>query len=114
MVEILLPASLVSLILLVWFRSSAFEEYAKLFGLGNLFYIHVYEERLKKNPVDTYQDFLLKNFSCFLIRLITCPLCWSVWLSLVSSLSVNNIYLLPLHNVLGLLLYGLVNKAMEE
>ena len=114
MIEILLFSSLVSLILLAWFKSTAFIEYSKLFGLGGVFYVDVYEESLKKNPIDTYQDFLLKNFPCFIIKLITCPLCFSVWVSLVVGLSTNNIYFFPLYNVFGLILYGVTNKVLEE
>ena len=114
MIEILLPSSLVSLILLVWFKSTAFLEYSKLLGLGKVFYVYAYEEDLKKNPVDSYQEFLLKNFPCFIVKLITCPLCLSFWLSLIVAISFEEIYLFPLYNVTGLLLYGATNKLIEE
>jgi hypothetical protein len=114
MIEILLPSSLVSLILLVWFKSTAFLEYSKLFGLGGVFYVNAYEESLEKNPLDSYQEFLVKNFPCFITKLITCPLCLSFWLSLIVAISLEKFYFFPLYNVTGLLLYGAINKLIEE
>jgi hypothetical protein len=80
-------------ILYVWFESDAVIEYAELLRL-KFFKYQEYSE-MKKRPMGgmahTYAEFLLLTFGttrsekwfdflkCFLIRLITCPICFSVW-----------------------------------
>jgi len=115
MVELLLPSSTVCLLLLIWFKSSAFVEYAKLFGLGNLFFVFAFEESLKKNPTLSYHEFLLESSGpSFALKLISCPLCLSVWVSLLVALASGSLYLFPAYNVVGLMLYGATGKLLEE
>jgi hypothetical protein len=79
---------LVSILLLLWFNSTAFVEYSKLFGISKFFFVDIFEEILLNSIDDsfTYQSFLQEHYNCFFIRLITCPKCLSVWLSFFVSL----------------------------
>jgi hypothetical protein len=77
-------------ILYIWIDTDAFIEWAELFRL-KWFKYKEYQE-IKSGPLasvagKTYCDFLLFNYGkFFLIRLVTCPLCFSVWMNIVAFL----------------------------
>ena len=85
--DFLLIIKLVSL-LYIWFDSEAFVEWAALLRL-KFFKYESYAEN-KKSPVSmiasqSYVDFLLYRYGqdSFFVRLITCPICLSVWLNII-------------------------------
>ena len=70
--------------LYIWFDADAVVEWAKLMRLKFLKY-QEYDEN-KKSPVpmiaaQSYTEFLMYRYGAnsFLIRLITCPICFTVW-----------------------------------
>lgn len=81
--DVLLVINLVVL-LYVWFDTDAFPEWA---GLLRLKFLKYKEFALHKQGVvpmfasHTYPEFLSYKYggSSFLIRLITCPICFTVW-----------------------------------
>lgn len=76
------------LILLVWFKTDAFAEYARLLRLKWTKANDYYCVKLA-DPFITYHGFLREYYDCFLVRLLTCPICFGVWLGvLVGPLSV--------------------------
>ena len=74
--------------LYIWFETDAFIEWSALLHLK----CFKYEEynKIKKSPLSaiagkSYTDFLLYTYGkSFFIRLITCPICFSVWVNLVA------------------------------
>ena len=100
--------------MLVWFNSDAFVEYAKLVGGARFFGITHYEELRSTKATLDYHGYLLEYKDSFFIRLITCPLCLSVWASLITVYLVSdNFILFPICNVLSLILYKLTSKLLE-
>jgi hypothetical protein len=111
MIMLLFLICFTTLILLIWFRTDAWIEYCKIFNVNYICKYKEYEEQKKEDLSLSYHKFLLRNYyHLFFIRLITCPICFSVWVSFILSL----IFWLPLYfpiiSIFGLLLYGLLNK----
>jgi len=67
---------------IVWFETEAFVEYVRLFGF-NLFRVKDYRVAKQNNFELTYHSYLLQKHNNFFTRLITCPICFTTWLSLV-------------------------------
>jgi hypothetical protein len=117
--DLLLFINLVSLVLtimIVWFKSGAFVEYALLFGFKTLLlgydkdpnnltfpqYLYVKSKSLFKCPVCR-----------FLIALITCPLCLAFWLSIGAACLYGTILLTPLFYVTVLISYFLIERVVS-
>lgn len=107
--DILLGISWVTWFLVVWFRTEATLEYAKLFRLNKWFKLEDWE--LAKTPGYSYQDFLLEYHNNFFTRLVCCPICVSTWLGLFVSIFVGIVHL-PVLSLLGLSLYKQVTKIL--
>ena len=80
--EFLSFVALYVLILVVWFKTEAFVEYAKLLGMS-WGWIKEYDFVRQADPKITYHKFLREYHDSFLVRLVTCPVCASIWLGLV-------------------------------
>jgi hypothetical protein len=112
--DVVLANSFISCaVLLVWFKTEAVLEYAKLFGLGKIFYEKEYEKFAKTNMFLGYHDFLLKKHNCFVMRLITCPVCLTVWMSVFFALFFGFYYLCP-NIIISLSIYFFVLKLMKD
>ena len=70
---------------IVWFETEAFVEYIRLFDF-NLFKVKDYSVAKQNNFELTYHSYLLQKHNNFLTRLITCPICFTTWLSLILGL----------------------------
>lgn len=93
MLDYLAPALSIGVLLLMWFHTDFVIEYAQLFGLHDLVKLPKYDEVTALEPDLSYQDFLLEHYNCFFVRLITCPVCLAVWLSLVAW-PITNVFFL--------------------
>ena len=103
--------SFVALFLLIWFKTEAFVEYAKLIHISKFFKIELYEE-MKNNGADmSYHEFLLEHFNMFGTRLITCPICVSTWLCAILA-CFNPLTVALDSSVFGLLLYLILCKLL--
>jgi hypothetical protein len=83
----ILACSIISLILLLWFRTDVWVEYCRLFGIN---FLSFYKDFDAKKPDDlslTYHIYLRRYHDCFFVRLITCPICLAVWLVLLYILA---------------------------
>lgn len=69
-------------ILLIWFQTDAFIEYGAIFS--KLLKIQEFEDWRRNAPKMTYPTFLSVNYSNFIIKVITCPICLNTWLSILS------------------------------
>jgi hypothetical protein len=115
-------ASLVTLIMTVWFKTDGIVEWADLLGLKKIFKTSDYrEEKIMSAPTPlTYPGFLKKKYNNFTTRLISCPVCLSVWLAFFASfvgfiftLDLGAIILFPIAWVLSVILYGAVVKLLD-
>jgi hypothetical protein len=82
MIQEIEPPLIVCFILNIWFNSNAFVEYVNFFNVGFCFHTYEYQEKQKENPQLTYINYLKIYHDSFYVRLITCPLCLSIWLNL--------------------------------
>ena len=106
---------LVLTIMIVWFKSAAFVEYSKLFGLK--FLLFGYDK--DPNSLTFPQYLYLKSktlFKCpickFLVALITCPLCIAFWLSIGAACLYGTILLTPLFYITVLISYFLLERVL--
>jgi len=110
---------LIGLLLLFWYKTDFVLVYGKLFGLKKILKIDLYEEK-KKFDIDLkYYVFLAKNYRNFFIKMLTCEICFSTWLSgiicIIYSLltkDLNLIFLIPFNILLGLYLYSTIKKII--
>lgn len=110
----IVAACLLALVLLVWFKTEAFVEYVKLIGLKNFFFVKDYEAHKDVMFDISYAEYLKKYKSGFVTRLIGCPICLSVWLAPILAVTISSIALWPLINILGLIIYGFLNRLLGE
>ena len=118
--ELFLLVNLIALILLVWLKSDAIIEWGTLFVLSKLLKIEeFYSKRLEmaiKGYTVSYPEFLKEKYHYnFITKLLGCPLCLSMWLSILSCIFISimsanllNLLLMPTVCVLSLISYGLV------
>ncbi len=77
--EYILWSFLNSSLLFLLYNTDAFVEYASLLRLKKIFNIDKYEEHRKSFPANTYWEYVLYNRSNFVTKLISCPICVSIW-----------------------------------
>lgn len=79
----LLACSIISLILLLWFRTDVWVEYCRLFRLDRISFYKDFDAKQYQDVSLTYHLYLRRYHNCFFVRLITCPICLAVWLCLI-------------------------------
>ncbi len=106
--------------MLIWFNSDAILEWACLFGLSKIMCVDEFNQKrleaaIRNEPYNFPQFIKDKNNYSFLSKLIGCPLCLSVWLSIftcgvVSLLTIDFLFslLIPVICITSLILYGIV------
>ncbi|MAF24948.1 hypothetical protein CL634_05170 [bacterium] len=115
MFELFFISSIIVLILLTWFESDAFIEYAELIGGAKFFGIEEFKEMQSTRASLDYHGYLLEKENTFFIRLITCPLCFSFWASLITTYVVtDSLLLFPMCNILALIVYKLTSKVLSS
>tara|TARA_Y100000310_G_scaffold344778_1_gene459448 strand:+ start:524 stop:868 length:345 start_codon:yes stop_codon:yes gene_type:complete len=112
MMEILIISCTVALIQIIWMHSDAFQEYVTLVGGNKFFLIDAFKKEQEKNPALDYISYLQNFHGSFFIRLITCPLCSSVWLTLLICFFSENLIVFPLCNILALVIYKFTIKIV--
>lgn len=83
----LVTISIISLLLLIWFRTEAWLEYTRLFGLNFLSFYKDYDVKRNEDLFLTYHGYLRQYHNCFFVRLITCPLCLAIWIALAGVIA---------------------------
>jgi hypothetical protein len=93
--------SLIVTILILWFKTNVFVEYCTLFNV-----------KIPKNVTDlSYPQFLYITFKnkttllSFFIKLITCVMCLSFWLSVIGGCLLGNVFYVPVFYITTLFLY---------
>jgi len=101
---------LITSILLIWFNTEAFVEYSKILHLPCV-KVKEYLIAKEKDCTLSYHTFLLLNYNNFFTRLITCPVCTSVWLSVIIGFCTQLSFICyPVIFISSLYLYELYNK----
>ena len=106
--ELYKQCSFVAVILILWFRTEVVIEYGKMLRMNWLLFYSDYEELKKQDLRLTYLGYLRQYHNNFFTRLITCPICLSVWLSIL----VGSISTIPFIIIGGLMLYLIVDKLL--
>jgi hypothetical protein len=109
----------ISTLMLVWFKSDAFIEYASLFGLKKLVKVQEYKDAKLENIYLTYPLFLKLKYDKFIFRLIGCKLCFSIWCSGFVSLWISHSILnfigyTSVLCILSLFIFGYISKLLDE
>jgi hypothetical protein len=102
---------LITLILLIFFRTDAWIEYCRLFHLNIISFYKDFDIKYKEDVSLTYITYLRRYHDCFFVRLITCPICLAVWLGIIFSLF-TSITFLPLYIIGGLLLFTIIDRLL--
>lgn len=69
----------VTFVLIIWNETNAFVEYARLLGAK------LEEYKIEEGLGISFPDYILSKYSSnFIVRLICCPICLCVWLSIVA------------------------------
>ena len=106
------------MICIIWFRTDWFIHYSQLFEVNKKLRLQ-FMEFIKINPDLYFPDFLFtlslttsNKFLRFILKLISCPLCLIVWLSIVAAIMLNNIVLIAPLYVLSLSIFLLITKLI--
>ena len=103
----------INVVLIIWFKTDAFLEYALLFRLSKLFKIDKYDKEYKNDFTLDYLTFLAKEYNNnFIVKLISCPICLAVWGGIFSAIYFGHLYLCPVI-ILSLILYFGLSRVMD-
>ena len=102
---------IIALILLIWFRTDAWLEYCRLLKCDAISFYKDFDAKKKEDVSLTYLLYLRMYHDCFFVRLITCPICFGVWLGLICGL-LGTLYFIPIYIVGGLLLFTTIDKLL--
>jgi hypothetical protein len=102
---------LIALILLIWFRTDAWLEYCRLLRLNALSFYKDYEDKKYNDATLTYLNYLRRDHNCFFVRLITCPICLTVWLAIIPT-ALTSIVLFPVFVMGALLLFTAIDRLL--
>lgn len=113
-------ACFVTLVMLIWFKSDAIIEYARILQLKWL--CRDFEHtRISVAPEPlNFPQYLRKKYDCWLTRMMVCPLCLCICftttiISGITILLLNPSFLItiPVICVISLILYGVITKLIN-
>ena len=102
---------LIATILLIWFRTDAWLEYTRLFHINWLSQYKDYDIKYKEDFSLTYLQYLRRYHNCFVVRLITCPICQSIWWGTIFGI-LTWILFIPIYIIGGLILFLIIDKLL--
>ena len=123
--EIFLLANLITLIMLIWLKSDAIVAWGSFIGLSKLLSIQEFYDRRLETVIKgwsiNYPEFLEEKYDYnFITKMLACPLCLSVWLSILSCIIISIISLswfiflfLPTICILSLITYGVITLLIK-
>ena len=103
---------LISIILLIQFRTDGVLEYSRLFRLNRITFHKDFDNKYKEDVSLTYLKYLRLYHNCFFVRLITCPICLSIWLGIIAGIITFSLLSVPIYIVGGLLLFAIIDKLL--
>lgn len=98
--------------LLCQFRTEFWIEYCKLCNLNNISFYEDYELKKSNDVTLEYLDYLRQYHNCFFIRLITCPICLTIWLGIMAGIFTLSLIEIPIFIIGSLIIFGIVNKLI--
>ena len=105
-------AMMVSVVALLWFKTDVVPEYGRLFKWSFTKY-EDYWMLKNEDPSLTYISFLVNyHYENFFVRLITCPICFSVWLSIIACILIGVLWF-PYICFLSLVFYSILVIMMS-
>ncbi len=105
-------ACFVALVLLVWFKTEAFVEYFSFIKpLAKLFKLDQFKDIKDNGGELSYPEFLAEYYNSFFTRLISCPICMSVWAGLFLS-PLTGLAYLGFNIIFGLFIYLIIAKLL--
>ena len=108
--------ALIVCILILWFKTDAFIDYCKLFNVFTPLVKNFNYSTSRSFPqylYVTYKNGIKNRFNLFLLKLVTCPLCLSLWLSIVSGILFGCIFSIPLLYISSLFIYFNLIKLID-
>lgn len=99
-------------VLIIWLKTEAFVEYARLFGLSKLLEVDLFDNRSMYEL--TYPAFLLVNHNNFLTRLIACPICLGIWLNIIVCFFFKDFSFFFVKVVISILLYSILSITIRK
>ena len=104
---------LISLMLLIMFKTEAWVEYCKLLKLDFISKYINYEFKKTNDVSLEYIQYIRQYHDCFFVRLITCPICLSIWLSIILSIITWSLPFILIYIIGSLLLFATINKLLK-
>jgi hypothetical protein len=118
MIEIFYGIFWISAISVVWFYTDWIEHYLQLFGVFEQFRLR-YRSFIIDHPDSYFPDFLHyvslttgNRFCKFILKLLSCPFCLIFWLSMVASVLLQNMLLVPVFYVCSLFIVLQIKKLI--
>jgi len=110
---------IISVIMLIWFKSDAFVDYANLFGLNKFIKEKEFKDERLINPLISYPLFLKMKYNKFFFKLIGCRLCFNIWLSGIFSIFISySIFSFISYTcilcIISLFMFGVISKLLDE
>jgi hypothetical protein len=105
LIDMILRICGVATILLIWFRTNAVYEY---FGWMPFNFFITYKNKETIGVKPNWVTFLSGTYFNFLTRLVICPKCFGIWVSICCC--VSNLPLIPVAYIGGLYIY---NKLID-
>jgi hypothetical protein len=100
-----------TVIVYLWINTSVFVEYVKVLGLGAFFDIEGFEKKNEQTGASfTYPDYLCLRGNTFFTRLISCPVCLTVWVQIAILIFHWNFALLFYSIYISWILYFILTK----
>ena len=108
-IEAAVASLAIAFILIIWFDTNAFVEYARIFGVKLKDY-----EKLEATGM-LFVDWLPIKYDNFLARLITCPICLATWLAIIAAyFFCKNVYSFFIMFYMSLMAYFLFKILMKK
>lgn len=113
--------NLVTLVMLIWFKSDAVVEWFSLIGLKKLIKKREYiDMRMEQMPIDiNYPTFLKMRYKNFITKMLACSLCFCVWISTILCLVISFftsfwfMLMMPTIVILSMITYGVVTSLVK-
>ena len=103
---------IISIILLFQFRTEWWLEYCKLLTLNEFSFYRDYELKKLNDVTLEYLEYLKQYHNCFFVKLITCPICLTTWLSIIAGIITCSFCEIPIFIVISLIIFGIINKLV--
>jgi hypothetical protein len=99
-------------LLIVWFRTDAYLEYARVLRLNKISFYKDYDSKKSEDARLTYFGYLRQYHDSFFTRLFTCPICVAVWIATIISIATGLWWLYPTTLVGGLIFFGITDRLL--